>query len=262
MQTNPTTAADQTLPPSTPLQPDAAPVAMRVRKRNGALEPVDVNKIVRAVARAAEGLSAVDTMRVATRTIGGLYDGATSRELDGLSIQTAASLIASEPEYSLLAARLLSAYVAKEVSNQNIHSFSQSVAAGHALGLVADEAASFVAANSRKLNDCIDDSRDALFEYFGLRTVYDRYLLRHPRTRQVIETPQHFFLRVACGLARTVPEALELYRLLSSFDYMTSSPTLFNSGTRHPQMSSCYLDRKSTRLNSSHIQKSRMPSSA
>ncbi|TPW21838.1 MAG: ribonucleoside-diphosphate reductase alpha chain [Elusimicrobia bacterium] len=240
MQTNETAAADQTLPPQPLSQPDA-PVAMRVRKRNGALEPVDVNKIVRAVARAAEGLPSVDTMRVATRTIGGLYDGATSRELDGLSIQTAASLIAAEPEYSLLAARLLSAYVSKEVSNQNIHSFSQSVAAGHALGLVADEAASFVAANSRKLNDCIDDSRDALFEYFGLRTVYDRYLLRHPRTRQVIETPQHFFLRVACGLARSVSEAQELYRLLSSFDYMTSSPTLFNSGTRHPQMSSCYL---------------------
>ena len=124
MQTNETAAADQTLPPHPLSQPDQAPVAMRVRKRNGALEPVDVNKIVRAVACAAEGLSSVDTMRVATLTIGGLYDSPTPRELDVLSIQTSASLIAAEPEYSLLPARLLSAYVSKDVSTHNLHSFS------------------------------------------------------------------------------------------------------------------------------------------
>src|ERR1700743_3506224 len=80
---------------------------MHVRKRNGALEPVDVNKIVRAVQRCAHGLAAVDAMRVASKTIGGLYDGATTRELDAMSIDTAASLIAEEPQYSKLAARLL-----------------------------------------------------------------------------------------------------------------------------------------------------------
>ena len=69
----------------------------------------------------------------------------------------------------------------------------------------------------------------------------DRYLLRHPYTRLLIETPQYWLLRVACGLSRTVAEAAELYRLMSSLAYLPSSPTLFNSGTAHPQMSSCYL---------------------
>ena len=89
---------------------------MQVRKRNGSLEPVDVNKIVRAVERCSYGLSHVDAIRVASKTIGGLYDGATTRELDSMSIQTAASLIAEEPEYSRLAARLLLATIVKEVS--------------------------------------------------------------------------------------------------------------------------------------------------
>jgi ribonucleoside-diphosphate reductase alpha chain len=84
---------------------------MRVRKRNGNFESVDLNKIVRAVGRCAEGLGAVDPMRIATRTISGLYDGATTEELDRLSIQTAASLIAEEPQYRFLAARLLGTYI-------------------------------------------------------------------------------------------------------------------------------------------------------
>lgn len=214
---------------------------MQVRKRNGSLETADVNKIVRAVERCCVGLSFVDAIRVASRTIGGLYNGATTKELDLLSIQTAASLIAEEPEYSKLAARLLNGFIAKEVANQDIHSFSQSVAEGRQHGLVSKEVATFVSANARKLNDSIDESRSDLFEYFGLRTVYDRYLLRHPETREVLETPQQFFLRVACGLSRNVQEAVQFYRLLSAHDYMPSSPTLFNSGTKHAQMSSCYL---------------------
>uniref|UniRef100_UPI0015F112F1 ribonucleoside-diphosphate reductase subunit alpha n=1 Tax=Streptomyces phytophilus TaxID=722715 RepID=UPI0015F112F1 len=90
------------------------------------------------------------------------------------------------------------------------------------------------------------DGRDDLFGYFGLRTVHTRYLLRHPTERAVIETTQHFFLRVACGLAAdesdaSLAEVEELYGLMSRLGYLPSSPTLFNSGTRHPQMSSCYL---------------------
>jgi ribonucleoside-diphosphate reductase alpha chain len=214
---------------------------MQVRKRNGSLEPADVNKIVRAVERCSEGLDAVDAIRIASKTIGGLYHGATTRELDLLSIQTAASLIAEEPEYSKLAARLLDGFIAKEVANQNIYSFSQSVATGKQHGLVSKDLALFVSENARKLNDAIDDRRSELFEYFGLRTVYDRYLLRNPETREVLETPQQFFLRVSCGLSRTVQEAVEFYRVISAHDYLPSSPTLFNSGTKHSQMSSCYL---------------------
>jgi ribonucleoside-diphosphate reductase alpha chain len=232
-----TTLAD--LAPDFP-QREEVPV-MHVRKRNGALEPVDVNKIVRAVQRCSYGLTHVDAIRIASKTIGGLYDGATTRELDTISIDTAAALIAEEPQYSRLAARLLLATIVKEVSALNLHSFSQAIAYGHAEGVVGKATAEFVATHARKLNHAIDDTFSDRFEYFGLRTVYDRYLLRDPISRAVIETPQHFFLRVACGLAGSPQEAIQFYRLIASLDYMPSSPTLFNAGTKHPQMSSCYL---------------------
>ena len=214
---------------------------MRVRKRSGAYETVDVNKIVKAVGRCAVGLAEVDPLRVATKTINGLYDGATTEELDRLSIQTAAELVSEEPEYSRLAAQLLAAYIDKEVRGQGIHSFSQSIALGHREGLIGDETAKFVATHARKLDDAIDADADRRFEYFGLRTVYDRYLLRHPDKRAVLERPQYWLLRVACGLSHTAAEAIRFYRLMSSLAYLPSSPTLFNSGTRHTQMSSCYL---------------------
>ncbi|WP_176140839.1 ribonucleoside-diphosphate reductase subunit alpha [Pseudoxanthomonas indica] len=214
---------------------------MSVTKRNGAREPVDLNKIVRAIQRSCEGLHAIDPMRVATRTISGLYDGASTRELDELSIRTSALLTAEEPEYSRLAARLLAAYITKEVTNQEIHAFSQSISRGHEVGLINERLLHFVQTNARKLNDALDASLDLQFDYFGLRTLYDRYLLRHPHTRKVIETPQQFFLRIACALSEDVPEALALYRRMGNLDYLPSSPTLFNSGTTHEQLSSCFL---------------------
>jgi ribonucleoside-diphosphate reductase alpha chain len=220
---------------------DTAQAGMQVRKRNGDAEPVDVNKIVRAVERCASGLADVDPLRVATKTISGLYDGATTAELDRLSIQTAAEMTSEEPQYSRLAARLLAGYIGKEVRGQGIASFSQAIGLGHAEGLISDQTAIFIKDNARKLDDAVDASADLRFEYFGLRTVYDRYLLRHPSTRMVIETPQYFMLRVACGLSRTPAEAIGFYRLLSELAYLPSSPTLFNSGTRHSQMSSCFL---------------------
>jgi ribonucleoside-diphosphate reductase alpha chain len=212
-----------------------------VRKRNGDSEPVDVNKIVRAVQRCAVELDEVDPLRVATKTISGLYDGATTAELDLLSIQTAAEMTGEEPQYSRLAARLLAGYIDKEVRGQGIASFSQSVSLGHAEGLIGDQTATFVKDNARKLDDAIAHGADWEFEYFGIKTVYDRYLLRHPSTRLVLETPQYFLLRVACGLSRTAAEAIGFYRMMSSLAYLPSSPTLFNSGTSHPQMSSCFL---------------------
>ncbi len=214
---------------------------MQVRKRNGSLEPVDINKIVRAITRCCVNLPSVDSLRIATKTISGLYDGATTKELDKLSIQTSASLIFEEPEYSLLAARLLNQYIEKEVRNQEIHSFSQSIAFGVKEGLIGERVASFVIENSRKLNDAIDQTRNDLFEFFGLRTLYDRYLLKNPETRDVIESPQFFWMRVACGLAENPYEAIDLYRLFSSLEYVPSTPTLFNSGTKHEQLSSCFL---------------------
>ena len=214
---------------------------MQVVKRDGSLQSVDVNKIVRAVQRCATELAGVDPMRVATRTISGLHDGATTTELDELSIRTAGALIVEEPNYSRLAARLLATFVDKEVQNQNVYSFSQSIELGAECGLIHETVLEFVRVHARKLNDAVVNERNNLFEFFGLRTVYDRYLLRHPVERTVIETPQYFLLRVACGLAESPDEAIELYELMSSLEYLTSSPTLFNSGTTHPQMSSCYL---------------------
>ena len=214
---------------------------MCVTKRSGRREPVDLNKIVRAVTRCCEGLHSVDPMRVATRTISGLYDGASTRELDELSIRTAALLTAEDPEYGRLAARLLAQVIEKEVAGQEIHAFSQSITRGHELGLINERLLGFVQANARKLNDALDATLDRGFDYFGLRTLYDRYLLRHPHARKVIETPQQFFLRIACALSEDVPEALALYRRMAQLEYLPSSPTLFNSGTTHEQLSSCFL---------------------
>ncbi len=249
------TLTDAAKAPSATTAPVGAS-GMRVMKRNGQLEPVDLNKIVNAIARASEGLLGVEPMRVATRTISALADGASTGELDNLSIRTAAGLIVEEPNYSKLAARLLATVIDKEVRNQNIPWFSESIKVAHEQGIVSDEVLAFVDANAPELNAAINSDRDRLFEFFGLRTVYDRYLLRHPERRDVIETPQYFMLRVACGLVAGginadgatveemrggVEQAVQFYDLMSSLAYLPSSPTLFNSGTVHSQMSSCYL---------------------
>ncbi len=221
--------------------PAEGPIVMRVRKRDGTLSAVDVNKIVNVALACSTGLKEVDPMRVAAKVISGLYDGATTKELDQLCIQTAALLIGEEPQYSRLASRLLARFIGEEVTNQNIRNFYDSITVAHKQGIVSEEKFNFVREHKEALNIIIDDSRTTRFEYFGLRTIYDRYLLKDPHTRQVIETPQHFFLRVACGLAKTFQEAQEFYELISSLDYMPSSPTLFNSATMRPQLSSCYL---------------------
>ena len=214
---------------------------MRVRKRDGSLEPVDVTKIVRRVTECSEDLRDIDPHRVAIKAISGLYDGASTKELDNLSIQTAAMLIGEEPQYSLLASRLLSIYIKEEVESLGIHSFSQSIEYGVKKKLIDKKLMDFVMANKDFLESTIKERRNEKFQYFGLRTVYDRYLLKDPETRQVFESPQYFFMRVACGLSSSVEEAVEFYRLTSNLDYLPSTPTLFNSGTLHPQMSSCYL---------------------
>jgi ribonucleoside-diphosphate reductase alpha chain len=224
----------------TDMNMEEAPV-MRVKKRNGALEPVDVTKIIERVRRNCRGLRMVDPLRVATKAISGLYDGATTKELDKLSISTASMLIGEEPEYSKLAARLLHTYIEEEVRTGKVHTFADSISSGHKYGLISDETYKFVEKNKTLLCAAIEPYQTDRFEYFGLRTVYDRYLLRNPKSRDVIETPQYFFMRVACGLATCVEDALEFYKLISSHDYMPSTPTLFNSGTQRPQMSSCYL---------------------
>lgn len=217
------------------------PHMMRVKKRDGTLEPVDVTKIVERVMGCCQSLTQVDPLRVATKAISGLYDGASTKELDNLCISTASLLIGEEPEYSKLASRLLALYIDEEVRSQKIKSFADAITYGYNAQLISEATFRFVEKNKAALSAAIEPFRTERFEYFGLRTIYDRYLLKNPKTRQVFETPQYFFMRVACGLAQSVTEAVEFYRLISSLDYLASTPTLFNSATLRPQMSSCYL---------------------
>ncbi|MCS0634360.1 ribonucleoside-diphosphate reductase subunit alpha [Streptomyces sp. LP05-1] len=187
-----------------------------------------------------------DPGRVAAAALRGRHAGSDEAELRELATEAAAGLIGDDPAYSRLAARLLTRTIADEAASQGSVSFSASVAVGHREGLIADRTAAFAELHRERLDALIDTAADDRFGYFGLRTLYSRYLLRHPITRKVIETPQHFMLRVACGLAedesaRALDEVASLYGLMSRLDYLPSSPTLFNSGTRHPQMSSCYL---------------------
>ncbi|MEU2249147.1 ribonucleoside-diphosphate reductase subunit alpha [Streptomyces sp. NPDC019224] len=207
-----------------------------------------------ALLRTLTGLTAdlpdTDPGRVAAAALRGRSARSDEAELHSLATEAAAGLIAEDPAYSRLAARLLTRSIAEEAAGQGATSFSASVAVGHREGLIADRTAEFVTLHAAALDALVErslaDGADDRFGYFGLRTLHSRYLLRHPHTRQVIETPQHFMLRVASGLAedtseRALDEVAALYGLMSRLDYLPSSPTLFNSGTRHPQMSSCYL---------------------
>ncbi|MFI8948609.1 ribonucleoside-diphosphate reductase subunit alpha [Streptomyces sp. NPDC053750] len=203
-----------------------------------------------ALLRTLTGLTAdlpgADPGRVAAAALRGRSAHADETELRELATEAAAGLIAEDPAYSRLAARLLTTGIRAEAASQGVTTFTESVATGHREGLIADRTAAFVRLHADRLDALIDPSADDRFGYFGLRTVHSRYLLRHPITRKVVETPQHFMLRVAAGLAeddtaRSAEEVAALYGLMSRLDYLPSSPTLFNSGTRHAQMSSCYL---------------------
>lgn len=210
----------------------------RIKRRDGKLVPVDLNKIVGVINGCAVGLAHVDPTRVAVKTVGGIFDGATTRQLDELSITTATMLILEEPEYSKLAARLLARVIHEEAPTGP---FSKVMGDMHALGRINDRTHDFVVRHTRALDAALDDKRDDEFEYFGLKTVYDRYLLRHPELDEVLETPQRFFMRIACALSRTLKDALGIYEALSTLRYLPGSPTLFNAGTNYEQCSSCFL---------------------
>ncbi|WP_053672399.1 ribonucleoside-diphosphate reductase subunit alpha [Streptomyces sp. NRRL B-1140] len=202
--------------------------------------------LLRTLTELTADLPDADPGRVAAAALRGRSARADERELRELATEAAAGLISEDPAYSRLAARLLTIGIREEAASQGVTSFTESVAVGHREGLIADRTAEFVRVHAARLDALIDRAADDRFGYFGLRTLHSRYLLRHPHTRKVVETPQHFMLRVASGLAeddttRALDEVAALYGLMSRLDYLPSSPTLFNSGTRHPQMSSCYL---------------------
>ncbi|MFI1568096.1 ribonucleoside-diphosphate reductase subunit alpha [Streptomyces sp. NPDC020490] len=203
-------------------------------------------ELLRTLTELTADLPDADPGRVAAAALRGRSARADGTELRELATEAAAGLISEDPAYSRLAARLLTISITAEAASQGVTSFTESVAVGHREGIVADRTAAFVRVHAARLDALVDARADDRFGYFGLRTLHSRYLLRHPITRCVIETPQHFLLRVASGLAqddtvRSADEVAALYGLMSRLDYLPSSPTLFNSGTRHPQMSSCYL---------------------
>ncbi|MGW0190644.1 ribonucleoside-diphosphate reductase subunit alpha [Streptomyces sp. NPDC003362] len=202
--------------------------------------------LLRTLTELTADLPDADPGRVAAAALRGRSAHADDAELRELATEAAAGLISEDPAYSRLAARLLAIGIAAEAASQGVTSFTESVAVGHREGLIADRTAEFVRLHADRLDALVDRTADDRFGYFGLRTLHSRYLLRHPITRKVVETPQHFLLRVAAGLAEddtthSLDEVAALYALMSRLDYLPSSPTLFNSGTRHPQMSSCYL---------------------
>ncbi|MFF4209781.1 ribonucleoside-diphosphate reductase subunit alpha [Streptomyces sp. NPDC001796] len=208
--------------------------------------------LLRTLTELTADLPDADPGRVAAAALRGRSARADEAELRELATEAAAGLISEDPAYSKLAARLLTIGIRAEAASQGVTSFTESIAVGHREGLIADRTAAFVRLHADRLDALVDERADDRFGYFGLRTLYSRYLLRHPITRKVVETPQHFMLRVASGLAddtaldpqtgsRSVDDVAALYGLMSRLDYLPSSPTLFNSGTRHPQMSSCYL---------------------
>lgn len=187
------------------------------------------------------GLDGVELERLFAQTRERAPADADRETLDELLARTAVGWIVEEPDYSKLAARILAGAIAREAASQGVTSFLNSVETLHRLGLGNARALNFARAHAATLEAALDREGDRRFEYFGLRTVFDRYLMRHPKTRRVLETPQHFFMRVAAALAVDPDEAVALYGLFSRLDYLPSSPTLFNAGTHREQLSSCFL---------------------
>jgi ribonucleoside-diphosphate reductase alpha chain len=220
-------------------------------KENGVLRPLDVAVLSAQIESACLGLgNAVDADKILKSTLKDLYDGVPVEEVRKCAILSARSLIEQDPAYGFVTARLLLNNIRCEILGEEIPQaemaaryaeyFPKFIKRGIAAELLDEKLAQF---DLPRLAKELDPSRDLQFDYLGLQTLYDRYFLHINEER--IELPQAFFMRVAMGLALNEVDregrAIEFYRLLSSFNFMSSTPTLFNSGTRRPQLSSCYL---------------------
>ncbi|MDI9331656.1 MAG: ribonucleoside-diphosphate reductase subunit alpha [Alphaproteobacteria bacterium] len=212
---------------------------------------LDVQGLRDRIAAACQGLGAdVKPEPIYNETLRNLYDGVPLEEVLKATILAARTLIEKDPDYTYVTARLLMHTIAKEVlgievttaelSRQYADYFPLAIKKGVENGLLDDALLQF---DLRRLGEALKPERDLQFDYLGLQTLYDRYFL-HVR-KQRIELPQTFFMRVAMGLALQEIDrearAIEFYEILSSFDFMSSTPTLFNSGTLRSQLSSCYL---------------------
>ncbi len=225
---------------------------LTVRTAAGAVAPLDLGRMKQQVAQAAAGLDGIDGDSLVEDALRNLYDGIAETEVLSALIMTARSRIEQEPDYSAVTARLLLEQLRLEAAealglapNQPLaelypEALTAFVHAGIRYELLDEALAGF---DLERLGAALKPERDHQFGFLGLQTLYDRYFLHWRNAR--LELPQVFFMRVAMGLALREDDpnarAIEFYDLLSSFDYMASTPTLFNSGTRHPQLSSCYL---------------------
>ena len=223
--------------------PEPAPdePVISVKAADGSLAPLDVAGLERLIGEATDGLDDVDPARVLTDTLAAVYDGIARHEVDQALIMAARGLVETEPAYSFVAARLLLDQIRRETGGTDYATyFAEYVRKGIEAGLLDPELATF---DLDRLAAAIDPERDKQFGFLGLQTLYDRYLLHIGKVR--FELPQAFFLRVAMGMALREDDrearAIEFYDLLSTFRFMSSTPTLFNSGTTRPQLSSCFL---------------------
>ncbi|MGE0803505.1 MAG: ribonucleoside-diphosphate reductase subunit alpha, partial [Lautropia sp.] len=213
--------------------------------------PLDEAALRALVDTACEGLGeAVSATAIIDETMKNLYDGVPLDEVYKSAILSSRAHIEKDPAYSQVTARLLLHTVRREVLGEEVTQpqmaeryaeyFPQFIDQGIAAGLLDPRLAQF---DLERLGAALDHTRDAQFTYLGLQTLYDRYFLHVDERR--IELPQAFFMRVAMGLALNEIDrearAIEFYQLLSSFDFMSSTPTLFNAGTQRSQLSSCYL---------------------
>ncbi len=224
---------------------------IQVKKRNGRLQDLDINKINLCAERCCEGIEGVSWSEVVLDAHVQLYDKITTKEIDKALIMSARQKVEKEPNYSYVAGRLLLATIHKEVfkESRNKDSFKDQYKSHFIKNIkklinedILDER--LLEFDLERLSENIDTERDLKFKYLGLQVIYDRYLLQLNESR--METPQAFWMRVAMGLALNEDnkneKAIEFYNVLSEFRVCCSTPTLFNSGTTHSQLSSCYLN--------------------
>lgn len=219
---------------------------MYVVKRDGRKEPVMFDKITSRVRKLCYGLNPlVDPVKVAMRVIEGLYDGVTTSELDNLAAETAAAMTISHPDYAKLAARISVSNLHKNTKKTftevmtDLYEY-ENPRTGKKAPMISDEVYEIIMNNADQLNSAIIYNRDFNYDYFGFKTLERSYLLKI--NGQVAERPQHMLMRVSIGIhLNDLESALETYELMSKKYFTHATPTLFNSGTPKPQMSSCFL---------------------
>ena len=222
-------------------------MTMQVVNRKGEREDVRFDAILEKLSGLTNGLDTnwVDAANLTKLTIEGLYDGVTTRELDQLAAETAASLASHHPDYSKLAARIC----VDDLHRSTKESFSEVITdlrefidpeSGEHAPLISQEVYDIIMANKATLDNYVDYDRDFNYDYFGFKTLERSYLLK--LNGEVAERPQHMLMRVAVGIHHdNIEKALETYDLMSQGFFTHATPTLFNSGTPTPQMSSCFL---------------------